>query len=139
MDEFCISRTACESLKKLCANTKRFTLELMDIKVYCNEERTRTFLGIRCCNGDGILNYFVKTLDSLLTEYELPPFYEEASYHITFFWCLGDEELRLNRIIPSLTANFNKFLAKNMDENYVHINDLHCKIGNKLYVFKLKE
>jgi len=44
--------------------------------VYCNEERTRTFLGIHCRNDDGTLQRFAAALDNLLAEYELPSFYE---------------------------------------------------------------
>jgi len=48
--------------------------------VYCNEERTRTFLGIHCQNDDGTLRCLAAALDSLLAEYELPSFYQVSAY-----------------------------------------------------------
>lgn len=63
-----------ESLKRLFQKTNKFTMELTDIKVYCNEERTRTFLGINCYSNT--LNYLISTIDNMLTEYQLPPYYE---------------------------------------------------------------
>lgn len=63
-------------IKKLCDQTDQFSLELLNIKAYSNEEKTRTFLGIECVDSKGTLTRFVKDLNSILSEYELPPFYE---------------------------------------------------------------
>lgn len=63
-----------ESLKRLFQKVNKFTMELTDIKVYCNEERTRTFLGINCYSNT--LNYLISIIDNMLTEYQLPSYYE---------------------------------------------------------------
>ncbi|KAL2740767.1 U6 snRNA phosphodiesterase-like [Vespula squamosa] len=125
-----------ESLKKLFQKTNKFTMELTDIKVYCNEERTRTFLGINCYSN--VLNYLISTIDNMLTEYQLPSFYEDPSFHISILWWVGDKEDYLNKVLPSIKSSFNKFLIDYTEENYVHINELYCKVGNKLYTFKLQ-
>lgn len=65
-----------EEIKKLCEQTDQFTLELLNVRAYCNEERTRTFLGIECRDCKGTLAHFVKDLNNFLAEYNLPPFYE---------------------------------------------------------------
>lgn len=126
-----------ESIKKLCLNTNKFTLEFSDIKVYCNEERTRTFLGIRCCNNN-IADYLISAINNILEEYQLPPFYEDPSLHVSILWLLGDREDCINKVLPLITSSFNKFLTDHIEENYVNIRELYCKIGNKLYTFKLQ-
>lgn len=65
-------------------------------------------------------------------------FLQDTSYHISFFWCLGDKQACLKEILPSLTSNLNKFLVENMEDAYVHVNEIQCKIGNKCYTFELK-
>lgn len=127
-----------ESLKLLCREFNQFVVQLADVKVYCNEERTRTFLGIYCQDNDKILKHLTETLDNLLAEYQLPSFYKDTSYHISFFWCLGDEQACLKKILPSLTCSLNEFLAKNVEDNYMHVNEIQCKIGNKCYAFELR-
>lgn len=65
-----------ESLKLLCRRFNKFILQLTDVEVYCNEERTRTFLGIHCQNDDKVLNCLIEELNSLLAEYQLPLYYK---------------------------------------------------------------
>lgn len=127
-----------EGLKLLCHGFHPFVIQLTDVKVYCNEERTRTFLGIYCQNEDGTLKHLTEAIDCLLAEYQLPSFYKDISYHISFFWCLGDKQIYLKKILPSLTCSLNKFLAENVEDTYIHVKEIQCKIGNKCYSFGLK-
>lgn len=71
-----------ENLKLLCHRFNRFVVQLTDVRVYCNEEKTRTFLGIYCQNDDGTLKHLIEALDGLLAEYQLPLYYKV--YQITF-------------------------------------------------------
>lgn len=127
-----------EGLKLLCRRFHQFVVQLTDIKVYCNEEKTRTFLGIYCQDEDGTLKCLTEAIDCLLAEYQLPSFYKDISYHISFFWCLGDKQMHLKKSLPSLTCSLNKFLAENVEDAYVHVKEIQCKIGNKCYSFELK-
>ncbi|XP_023290087.1 U6 snRNA phosphodiesterase isoform X2 [Orussus abietinus] len=126
------------SIKELCQMTSRFILELNEVKVYCNEDRTRTFLGVSCRNNDGILKEFTEALNKILTEYELPPFYEDASHHISFLWTLDDKEEQLKSLLSSMTRSLNEYLASSPEENSIMVNTVHCKVGNRLYTFQLK-
>ncbi|XP_012215079.1 U6 snRNA phosphodiesterase 1 isoform X2 [Linepithema humile] len=108
------------------------------VKVYCNEEKTRTFLGIYCQDKDGTLKHLTKVLDGLLAEYQLPSFYKDTSYHISIFWCLGDQRAHLQKFLPFLTCNLNKFLAENTEDSFIYVNEIQCKIGNKCYMFELR-
>lgn len=76
-----------ENLKLLCRRFNRFVVQLTDVRVYCNEEKTRTFLGIYCQNDDGILKCLIEALDSLLAEYQLPLCYKV--YQIRFVLVLS--------------------------------------------------
>lgn len=77
-----------EGLKLLCRGFHPFVIQLTDVKVYCNEERTRTFLGIYCQNEDDTLKHLTKAIDSLLAEYQLPLFYEVHKITFLFFFFL---------------------------------------------------
>ncbi|XP_017880397.1 U6 snRNA phosphodiesterase isoform X2 [Ceratina calcarata] len=127
-----------EETKKLCSQTDRFSLELINVRAYINEERTRTFLGIECADCKGILTQFVKGVNKILAEYELPPFYDDISYHVSFLWCIGDEFTALNNCVPTLTSTLTHFLIEHPEERYIDVTKIHLKIGNKLYVFNLR-
>lgn len=45
-------------------------------KIYCNEERTRTFIGLTVKTGFDSLMQLVEVLDKCLVEYKLPTFYQ---------------------------------------------------------------
>ncbi|XP_017763939.1 PREDICTED: U6 snRNA phosphodiesterase [Eufriesea mexicana] len=127
-----------EEIKKLCEQTDQFTLELLNVRAYINEEKTRTFFGIECDDCKGVLSHLVKNINNFLAEYNLPSFYEDCSYHISFLWCLGNEFEVLNSHTHSLTAKLNQFLVEHAEARYIHVTKIHLKIGNKLYAFKLR-
>ncbi|XP_014297213.2 U6 snRNA phosphodiesterase 1 [Microplitis demolitor] len=127
-----------DSMKKICSSVSPFTLEINNVRVYCNEERTRTFLGIEChCQEPGFI-HLMESLNELLAEYQLESFYQEASYHISFFWMLGDREKELKPHVEKLNDSLNQVLIKDLNKNYIKVSKLHCKIGNKIYIFTLK-
>ncbi|XP_033206692.1 U6 snRNA phosphodiesterase isoform X1 [Bombus vosnesenskii] len=127
-----------EETKKLCEQTDQFNLELLNVRAYTNEEKTRTFLGIECIDCKGVLGHFVKNVNKLLAEYDLPAFYEDSSYHVSFLWCLGNELSVLDDQARFLTIKLNQFLIEHAEARYINVNKIYLKIGNKLYVFKLR-
>lgn len=54
----------------------RFRVCLGAVKVYTNEEQTRTFLGIVVTAGSEMLKEIAKELDKILEDFKLPPFYK---------------------------------------------------------------
>lgn len=64
------------SLRKLCQSTDGFSLDIGDLKIYTNEEKTRTFLGIQCHNHDNKLKNFMDSFSKILDDYKLPQFYQ---------------------------------------------------------------
>ncbi|XP_050470747.1 U6 snRNA phosphodiesterase 1 [Bombus huntii] len=127
-----------EETKKLCEQTDQFNLELLNVRAYTNEEKTRTFLGIECIDCKGVLGHFVKNVNKLLAEYDLPAFYEDSSYHVSFLWCLGNKLSVLDDQARFLTIKLNQFLIEHAEARYINVNKIYLKIGNKLYVFKLR-
>ncbi|XP_011307129.1 U6 snRNA phosphodiesterase [Fopius arisanus] len=127
-----------ESLRDLTRSTLKFTLQITNVNVYCNEERTRTFIALECQPLDQTLSQYMISLNKLLSEYQLPPFYKEASYHISFLWLLGDKEDDLRKLIPGLNESLSDILSKNFENSYITVENIHCKVGNKLYKWVLR-
>jgi len=73
-----------EGIKLSCRRFNKFVVQLTDIRVYCNEEKTRTFLGIYCQDKDGMLKRLTKAIDDLLAGYQLPSFYEVHETNVLF-------------------------------------------------------
>lgn len=46
------------------------------LKIYCNEERTRTFVGLSIGTSYDVLLKIVSVLDNCLKEFRLPEFYK---------------------------------------------------------------
>lgn len=74
-----------EGMKLLCRRFNKFVVQLTDIRVYCNEEKTRTFLGIYCQDEDGMLKCLTEVVDNLLAGYQLPSFYKVHKINISIF------------------------------------------------------
>lgn len=82
-----------QSIKECIANIKRYLVLLYlrkmlyififrffvifdSFKVYCNEERTRTFIGLQTVTAFDTLMKLVNTLNGCLGEFRLPEFYK---------------------------------------------------------------
>jgi len=76
-----------EGIKLSCCRFNKFILQLTDVRVYCNEERNRTFLGIYCQDENGSLRCLTEVIDNLLAGYQLPPFYK-VHMKLLFFFCI---------------------------------------------------
>lgn len=56
----------------------RFTVTFGNLEVFCNDNRTRTFVGFLTQPPD-ILSQCVDQLDSVLSNYDLPKYYEVSA------------------------------------------------------------
>ncbi|OXU24656.1 hypothetical protein TSAR_000167 [Trichomalopsis sarcophagae] len=126
-----------EAVKSLTGSYQSFVLELGNLEIYSNEEKTRTFIGIKIQSANDSLQRLTGALDKLLDEYQLPSFYEDASYHISFLWFLGDQRKTLEALLPTFTSSFTDFLDDHPEQRSMQVKKLKCKIGNKLYSLKL--
>lgn len=64
-----------ESVKNRTKHIKKFMILFGNLKIYCNEERTRTFIGLQIRTGYDSLMKLVEVLDGCLEEFSLPTFY----------------------------------------------------------------
>lgn len=116
----------------------RFILELTHLKVYCNEDKTRTFISI--CVAETFcdsLKKLVKTIDKVFTEFNLPIFYENPSFHVSILWCLGNQKSIITAIINKLKVLLNNFLLNDNDDFQIVVSNVKCKIGNQIHNLSL--
>lgn len=126
------------TIKTSLGSFKKFVILFDRVSVYCNEERTRTFLGIQIKSGHDSMVKLVGTLDSCLEEFKLPPFYRDPSFHMSIAWCVGDFEKEVKDILPEINNKINYLMQIHTQDNwYIVVDHLMCKIGNKYFQFLL--
>ncbi|XP_065835209.1 U6 snRNA phosphodiesterase 1-like [Oscarella lobularis] len=118
-------------------NAKRsFSCTFGSIRVYCNEEKTRSFLGLKILAGCEDLVAVSNLVDTAFDEFNLEHFYKEMDFHLSVAWWLGN-------ILPSLTPEIQQSLEDCFDEFMTshtmefEINEIICKTGNKYFTFSL--
>lgn len=64
--------------------------------------------------------------------------FQEASFHVSLLWCLGDRRNELEALLPQFCHLLEQSLSIDDDSNLMlEVEKLFCKIGNKLYSFHL--
>ncbi|KAM9854633.1 U6 snRNA phosphodiesterase 1 isoform 2-T3 [Aulostomus maculatus] len=91
-----------QSLKAGLLHCKRFGCLAGRLKIYCNAERTRTFLGMEVVTGHAQLLDLVRVVDRTMTEFHLDTFYEDPSFHVSLAWCVGDLTVQLGLCLQEL-------------------------------------
>lgn len=108
------------------------------LRVYCNAEKTRTFLGMEISTGKTQLLELIKIVDQTMNEFNLCTFYKDPSFHVSLAWCVGDQTERLKRICLSEVQG----LVDRHEDGPFHIRlncrELRCKSGNKVFQFALQ-
>ncbi|NXY51556.1 USB1 phosphodiesterase, partial [Ceuthmochares aereus] len=106
-DEFHLSLSQCvvlryhwiqpfvRSLRERLASSHRFFCVADQVKVYTNQNKTRTFIGLEVSAGHFQLLELVSEVDRVLEEFDLPTFYKDPSFHISLAWCVGDMSAKL--------------------------------------------
>ncbi|KAJ8939036.1 hypothetical protein NQ318_012634 [Aromia moschata] len=126
------------SVKLATSSFKRFVILFDGLKIYCNEERTRTFIGLQIRTGHDSLVKIVEALDTCLGEFNLQPFYKDPSFHMSIAWCVGDFEEELKLLLPQLSQHLHDLMDCHSQENwYIYVEYLLCKTGNKYFQFYL--
>uniref|UniRef100_H3C6I2 U6 snRNA phosphodiesterase n=1 Tax=Tetraodon nigroviridis TaxID=99883 RepID=H3C6I2_TETNG len=126
-----------QSLRTSLAHCKSFSCSAERLKVYCNAERTRTFLGMEVRSGQAQLLDLVKIVDKRMTEFLLETFYKDPSFHVSLAWCVGDMTTLMNKCINDLQrvvddGEEGPFLLR------LDCSEVRCKTGNKIFRFPLK-
>ncbi|PNF43255.1 U6 snRNA phosphodiesterase [Cryptotermes secundus] len=127
-----------ESVRLCIKELPSFSLSFDSVGVYCNEEKTRTFIGLTVAAGHKSLIAVVNVLNKCLADFRLPPFYKEPSFHMSIAWCVGNYVEQIERdVLPQLQVAFQHFMHAQYDQWKLHVVQLHCKCGNKLCTFQL--
>ncbi|KAK3854402.1 hypothetical protein Pcinc_014793 [Petrolisthes cinctipes] len=126
-----------QDLRARLGGVTRFSLWLHGLGIYINEERTRTFLGLRVCHGREELHDITAEVDKCLAEYRLPPFYKDGSYHASIAWCVGDATEDLRRLLPQLENVCSQYFSIESDMRTFDIPTLSFKTGNRTHSIPL--
>lgn len=128
-----------ESIKEILVNIKKFKLHLDNINVYCNDDKTRTFVSLTIADTDTHpIKELVKQFDKCLEEFKMSKFYVNASFHVSVLWCLGDERLKITQHLDRIKDKLDQLIVEDPDEYQINVMNLECKAGNRLYSFPLQ-
>ncbi|KAM9352492.1 U6 snRNA phosphodiesterase 1 [Symphorus nematophorus] len=126
-----------QSLRAGLLHYKRFVCTAGRLRVYCNAERTRTFLGMEVCAGCAQLLDLVQAVDKTMMEFSLDTFYKDPSFHVSLAWCVGDVTGQMNECIQELQR-----LVDDHEEGPFLLRldcvELRCRTGNKTFHFPLE-
>ncbi|KAM9289543.1 LOW QUALITY PROTEIN: U6 snRNA phosphodiesterase 1 [Morus bassanus] len=150
MEEFHLSLSQCvvlryhwiepfvRSLRERLASFDRFFCVADQVKVYTNQNKTRTFIGLEVSAGHFQLLELVSEVDRVLEEFDLPTFYKDPSFHISLAWCVGDLSGRLEgQCLQELQDIVDGFEDSALLLR-VQWEQIRCKSGNKYFSFPLR-
>ncbi|XP_060784221.1 U6 snRNA phosphodiesterase 1 isoform X3 [Neoarius graeffei] len=127
-----------QSLRSALAKCGGFVCLADKLKVYSNQEKTRTFLGMEISTGHTQLLEVVKRVDEVMEEFNLSTFYEEPSFHLSLAWCVGDLS---EKVQCACLSELQSLLDSHEDGPFqlrLNCNELRCKTGNKLFLVPLQ-
>ncbi|XP_061578491.1 U6 snRNA phosphodiesterase 1 [Cololabis saira] len=126
-----------QSLRASLARCKRFECSARTLRVYCNAERTRTFLGMEVMTGQPQLLDLARVVDKTMTDFQLETFYKDPSFHVSLAWCVGDRTDNMKEFLQELQSVVDDheegpFLVR------LDCAELRCRTGNKTFHFPLQ-
>ncbi|GAB1605353.1 U6 snRNA phosphodiesterase-like, partial [Argonauta hians] len=124
-----------DSLSAAFLDANRTSCVFCGVKLYRNEEKTRSFLALQVTSGT--LRHYISCVDRAFKDFNLPPFYSDPSFHVSIGWCLGDV---CDAVPEANMKNLQTQLETYLSENslVLPVTDIHCQVGNKHFVFPLK-
>ncbi|KAL0621617.1 U6 snRNA phosphodiesterase [Plecturocebus cupreus] len=127
-----------QALKARMASFHRFFFTANQVKIYTNQEKTRTFIGLEVTSGHAQFLDLVSEVDRVMEEFDLTTFYQDPSFHLSLAWCVGDARLPLEgQCLQELQAIVDGFEDAEMLLR-MHTEQVRCKSGNKFFSMPLK-
>ncbi|XP_061029483.1 U6 snRNA phosphodiesterase 1 isoform X1 [Eubalaena glacialis] len=127
-----------QALKDRVASFQRFCFTANRVKIYTNQEKTRTFVGLEVTSGHTQFLDLVSEVDRVMEEFDLTTFYQDPSFHISLAWCVGDARLQLEgQCLRELQEIVGEFEDSEMLLR-AHAEQIRCKSGNKFFSMPLK-
>ncbi|XP_051025314.1 U6 snRNA phosphodiesterase 1 [Acomys russatus] len=125
-------------LKDRMASSQRFFFTANRVKIYTNQEKTRTFIGLEVSSGHAQFLDLVSEVDRVMEEFNLTTFYQDPSFHVSLAWCVGDARLQLEgQCLQELQEILDEFEDSEMLLR-VLAEQVRCKSGNKFFSMPLK-
>ena len=118
-----------ELLKNFLKDIPRFKIHVKGLKVYTNEEKTRTFLSLMVDENCEMLKTIVNQVDLCLKEYNLGKFYEDPLFHLSLLWCPDNKYDEINSILMNLPTKLKEF------NFFEFVSYCCCTSGNKNFKF----
>nr|XP_048726678.1 U6 snRNA phosphodiesterase 1 isoform X2 [Caretta caretta] len=127
-----------QSLKEHVASFYRFFCTASQVKVYTNQRKTRTFVGLEVSCGHSQLLELVSEVDKVMEEFDLPTFYKNPSFHISLAWCVGDLTDKLEgQCLQELQEIVDGFEDSTFLLRF-QWDQIRCRSGNKFFSFPLR-
>uniref|UniRef100_A0A8C6QSZ7 U6 snRNA phosphodiesterase n=1 Tax=Nannospalax galili TaxID=1026970 RepID=A0A8C6QSZ7_NANGA len=127
-----------QALKDRMASFQRFFFTANRVKIYTNQEKTRTFIGLEVTSGHAQFLDLVSEVDRVMEEFDLTTFYQDPSFHVSLAWCVGDARLQLEgQCLQELQEIVDEFEDSEMLLR-LHAEQVRCKSGNKFFSMPLK-
>ncbi|XP_036828946.1 U6 snRNA phosphodiesterase-like [Oncorhynchus mykiss] len=71
------------------------------LKVYSNDDKTRTLLAMEVSTGQAQLLELMKAVDGTMEEFTLVTFYKNPSFHVSLTWCVEECLQELQGLVDS--------------------------------------
>ncbi|KAH8385960.1 hypothetical protein KR200_008893 [Drosophila serrata] len=122
------------SLQTALNSSTGFNATLQGLRIYTNEERTRTFVSAPLDAAFAEkMSAILQPIDQVMLDYRLQQFYNPASFHVSLLWCVGDKEELLNSKLNKLQQ-----LLDDQDTLPLAVHEVHLKCGKKDFTYKLR-
>ncbi|XP_048731028.2 U6 snRNA phosphodiesterase 1-like [Ostrea edulis] len=129
-----------ESLQNRFKLLPRTCCEISSVKLYTNDEKTRTFLSLTVSTPGDILHEYTQAVDECFEEYKLQKYYENPSYHMSIGWCLCDVIQQISReTLNTLQETLDSTLKEHIGLKLFAIEEAICKTGNKQFSLQLSK
>ncbi|OQV17282.1 putative U6 snRNA phosphodiesterase [Hypsibius exemplaris] len=116
----------------------RFCYSLEDIAFFKNDHVNTSFLALKVRRGQEEMANLLKTVNTCLKSFNMPPFYENPEFHVSFAWSMdrvSDEDKRV--LIDYLQSKFDKLKGEFSEDLEQNARAVHCKSGNRTYLIPL--
>ncbi|XP_014668377.1 PREDICTED: U6 snRNA phosphodiesterase-like [Priapulus caudatus] len=129
-----------DSIKTQLEFVKSFIITFEGVELYTNDEKTRSFLGLKVGFGHSDLCNIIAHTDAVMQDFHLTKFYLQPSFHMSVGWCVGD----LTESVAAETITcFNKLMLGQQrdhgDSFTMLVSEFRCKTGNRVYVYPLDD
>ncbi|KAL9976660.1 hypothetical protein ACROYT_G013985 [Oculina patagonica] len=129
-----------QQLRNGLSTVHSFVSALQWPELYTNDEKTRSFVALKIMSEYKKFKDIVDLINEVFQEFSLPAFYKDPSFHVSVAWLLGDicsertqdKQFKLQEVFDAHICE--KDVARSL---VLEVTEVHCKIGNKHFVFPL--